>query len=425
MVKVQVRPDTLEEIASSFARAKEDSEKRIQDLTLTIFNLQMQWFGTSQQRFYSDFFEAKKHMESYIKHLSFTELELRRIAKKFREADEKAYGEYNPVDKMWEAFQRGGARAAEDTIFDPLQKAWKQTSDFFGNLVDDPKGTLEDAKDRIMDSIDDKKEEFKDKYEFSKDLLNDPIGTLKHEWAKEIQKMYDMRNALSDWYVRNIQYGDLESGTELVAYGVTSFAFLAVGTKGAGALSNGVRWGRDLSRMSSYEMRGGLSTVYGGNSYVRRFDTNSPARDTFQFSIGETARDYSHLKNLDNFKIGTKEDALKHIFYGEVTKKGKAVGFHYEGMEGSKGKIVGEIEGPNNLGVYRANVEIDGEKKNGKSTFFPKSMTEQQIIDCINEAYENKELVQGRFYTGTASNGMTIEMQINGKGQITSAYPIL
>lgn len=85
-------------------------------MTLTIFNLQMQWIGTSQQRFYSDFFEAKKHMESYIKHLNFTELELRKIARKFREADEKAYGNYDVLEEIWTGVQRGAGKAVEDTV---------------------------------------------------------------------------------------------------------------------------------------------------------------------------------------------------------------------------------------------------------------------------------------------------------------------
>ncbi|EOG8706649.1 TPA: WXG100 family type VII secretion target [Bacillus paranthracis] len=122
MGQIRVTPERLEEIASSVARAKGDSERTIQDLTLIIFNLQMQWIGTSQQRFYADFFEAKKQMESYLKHLTFTELELRRIAKKFREADEKAYGEYNPVDKIWTAFQRGSGKAAGDQLIERLKK---------------------------------------------------------------------------------------------------------------------------------------------------------------------------------------------------------------------------------------------------------------------------------------------------------------
>ncbi|WP_244547952.1 MULTISPECIES: hypothetical protein [unclassified Bacillus (in: firmicutes)] len=67
-----------------------------------------------------------------------------------------------------------------------LKKCGNKTSDFFGNLVDDPKGALEDAKYGLIDfvesSIDDTKEEFKDIYEFIGDL-----------WNEEIQKMYVMR----------------------------------------------------------------------------------------------------------------------------------------------------------------------------------------------------------------------------------------
>lgn len=252
----------------------------------------MQWIGTSQQRFYADFFEAKKQMESYLKHLTFTELELRRIAKKFREADEKAYGEYNPVDKIWTAFQRGSGKAAGDQLIEPLEKAGKQVLDFFGNLVDDPKGTFEDAKDGIMDfvesSVHDKKEEFKDKYEFIRGLWNDPIGTLNHEKNEAIQKMYDMRNVLSDWYIKNVEYGDTESYVESLAYGATSLAILAVGTKGAGAVGNGVRWGKDLPSMSAFRfgIRLEPAVAYGNIDY--KVDTIKPL-DTYSFAKTSSA----------------------------------------------------------------------------------------------------------------------------------------
>ncbi|EPZ0454919.1 hypothetical protein [Bacillus sp. CD3-5] len=42
MGQIRVTPERLEEMASSVARAKGDSERTIQDLTLIIFNLQMQ-----------------------------------------------------------------------------------------------------------------------------------------------------------------------------------------------------------------------------------------------------------------------------------------------------------------------------------------------------------------------------------------------
>nr|WP_257130344.1 bacteriophage abortive infection AbiH family protein [Bacillus cereus] len=74
---------------------------------------------------------------------------------------------------------------------------------------------LEDVKygltDFVESSIDDTKEEFRDKYEFIKDMWNNPIRTLKHELDEKVKEMYAIRNVLSDWFVENIEYGDADN----------------------------------------------------------------------------------------------------------------------------------------------------------------------------------------------------------------------
>lgn len=79
----------------------------------------------------------------------------------------------------------------------------------------------------------------------------------------------------------------------------------------------------------------------------------------------------NELKNTEVFKKGTTSNALNHIFEGEIIK-GQAVGFHYEGMPNTKGKVVGNIDPPNEYGVYRANVEVDGILKKRRPRFFRK-----------------------------------------------------
>lgn len=129
------------------------------------------------------------------------------------------------------------------------------------------------------------------------------------------------------------------------------------------------------------------------------------------------------LQNTENFKQGTKENGLNHIFDGEILKNGNANGFHYEGMPNSNGKIVGNIDTPNEFGVYRANVEINGVSKGPKSTFFPKEWTPQQVIDAVNEAFNSKVLIKNNRYIGKTSTGMEIEIILK-KDKIISAYPI-
>lgn len=129
------------------------------------------------------------------------------------------------------------------------------------------------------------------------------------------------------------------------------------------------------------------------------------------------------LKNTENIKQGTKENGLNHIFDGEVLKNGKANGFHYEGLPDSKGKVVENIDPPNEYGVYRANIEVDGVPKKPKSTFFPKEWTPQQVIDATNQAFNNKEVYKNNRYRGETDSGMVIEMIIKND-KIVSAYPL-
>ncbi|WP_246021125.1 EndoU domain-containing protein [Paenibacillus lentus] len=129
------------------------------------------------------------------------------------------------------------------------------------------------------------------------------------------------------------------------------------------------------------------------------------------------------LKNTENFKQGTKENGLNHIFDGEILKNGSANGFHYEGMPNSNGKIVGNIDPPNEFGVYQATIEVNGVLKQPKSTFFPKEWTPQQVIDAINEAFAKKEVFKNNRYRGNTDAGIKIEMVIRN-GKIISAYPL-
>ncbi|MBU4643127.1 WXG100 family type VII secretion target [Bacillus toyonensis] len=287
MGQVRVDPDKLEAAANSMSRNRDAMERVIQELLQVTFELQMSWEGMAHQRFFDEFFSKKRSMDDLVKHLHHTELELKKAARTFREVDEKAYGNFNLLGNLSDAFLRGSGRAAGDTIFDPLKKSWKQTSGFFGHLVDDPMDALEDAKyglrDFVESSIDDTKEEFRDKYEFIKDMWNNPIGTLKHEWDEEVQEMHAIRNVLSDWYVENVTYGDKESFTEAIAYGATTFAISAVLTRGAGTVGNSVKWGRSLPSMSEFQLGSRLETAYAYGKMNYKVDTIKPL-DTYSFA---------------------------------------------------------------------------------------------------------------------------------------------
>ncbi|MGY3779437.1 EndoU domain-containing protein [Isobaculum melis] len=141
-----------------------------------------------------------------------------------------------------------------------------------------------------------------------------------------------------------------------------------------------------------------------------------------QAKTQETVVELSELKHTENFQNG----ALAHIFEGDINRKGKAVGFHYEGekIKTVRGETIeGTVSQPNKEGVYHGKVKIDDITKNGFSTFFPKEWTAQEVVDQINQAYENKTFVTGNTYVGVAASGIKIEMYLNQKDQIISAFP--
>lgn len=128
------------------------------------------------------------------------------------------------------------------------------------------------------------------------------------------------------------------------------------------------------------------------------------------------------LKNTENFKEG----ALQHIFLGEINPRGKAVGFHYEEMQGTKGKVVaGTVSTPDKYGVYKAEVEItDGSRHGYKmSSFFPKAWTAQEVVDRVNEAFVSRKLVTGNLFEGKTKDGITIQMYMDNN-KIVTAFPI-
>ena len=143
-----------------------------------------------------------------------------------------------------------------------------------------------------------------------------------------------------------------------------------------------------------------------------------------QTSGSYTMADVKKLKNTGHFAKNT----LEHIFDGTINSKGKATGYHYDGISDSKGSIIAGTESkPDEHGVYTAKVEVDGVKKNGFSSFYPDDWTPQQVVDAINEAYDyatsSKGIREGDLWIGYAGD-LEINMYLNNSKQITTAYPI-
>ena len=51
-------------------------------------------------------------------------------------------------------------------------------------------------------------------------------------------------------------------------------------------------------------------------------------------------------------------------------------------------------------------------------------ITPQDVVDAINQAYENAERIGNDLYAGITDDGIEIDMYLTSKGKITTAYPV-
>ena len=122
------------------------------------------------------------------------------------------------------------------------------------------------------------------------------------------------------------------------------------------------------------------------------------------------------------------DSTIVHIFYGEINQKGNGSGYHYDRVADTPGKIVeGTRTEEDRYGVYTARVEVDGVPKTGNkgySSFFPDDMSPQEVIDAVNQAYENMEKLSGDLYAGICDACFEIDIVIGDDGRIVTAYPV-
>lgn len=146
--------------------------------------------------------------------------------------------------------------------------------------------------------------------------------------------------------------------------------------------------------------------------------------DTNEANIVQDVTPIEALEYTDNFR----PNALAHILEGELNRKGQAVGFHYDHLPSKKGEILeGTKTASDEHGVYEAEVmveEVEKQSNKGKSTFFPDDWDSQDVIDAINEAYDEREFIQGNTYEGLTEEGIIIQMYLDDNEKIISAFPV-
>ena len=118
---------------------------------------------------------------------------------------------------------------------------------------------------------------------------------------------------------------------------------------------------------------------------------------------------------------------LWHVFEGEINRSGKPVGFHSRpgGNDPANARVISVRDQPNRAGVYTANIEVrDGDAWKEKfSSFFPDSMTSDEVIRAILKAYAESADQNAQPFEGPSGLGFTIQGYTSNRGGINTAFP--
>lgn len=388
MNTIKVTPEQLHHVSNQVDQARQQLEHIREDLTRQIMFLQQMWLGVTQERFYDEFARSRPVLQKAMESMVNTSMELKDIATRFENVDAEKVSLGSTVGAV-------GAVAMMKTLGNdagPEDKGYRMAQvNVYGKLMWMPVNENGVSDQAVLQA-------------YKKDQGHLDINRMQATPGEDIYAM---------------QIKAFENG-------IHPFTGEPVSDKYAQIMLTSLKFSQLFMafQMVRGSMPGGKGPFRLPSSHpaVAKIKKNLEAAEARKANAHQSSWKINELKNTEVFKKGTTSNALNHIFEGEIIK-GQAVGFHYEGMPNTKGKVVGNIDPPNEYGVYRANVEVDGILKKAKTTFFSKDWTPQQVIDEINIAFDNKVLFKNNRYRGTSSTGVTIEFVIKNE-KITSAYPL-
>ncbi len=145
---------------------------------------------------------------------------------------------------------------------------------------------------------------------------------------------------------------------------------------------------------------------------------SAPARET----IGTSGSRWTATDPPINFA---------HIETGEINRRGEAVGYHHRpnGIDPPRARVLRVTQSPDANGVYRARVALrdpaTGEwiDKRASSTFFPDSMSDDEVIKAVLNAFHDGRRQRGGAFVGSSGHGFMIQGWYQS-GRIVAAYPL-
>jgi len=146
--------------------------------------------------------------------------------------------------------------------------------------------------------------------------------------------------------------------------------------------------------------------------------------------INSTANQSSSAAQHSSAKWSSTEPNINlwHVFEGEINRKGKPVGYHSRpgGQDPAGARIKALRDEPNRAGVYTATIEIrDGDQWKQKfSSFFPDSMSQNEVINAVLNAYHNSSNQQAQPFEGPSGHGFSIQGYTSSQGGINTAFPV-
>ena len=136
----------------------------------------------------------------------------------------------------------------------------------------------------------------------------------------------------------------------------------------------------------------------------------------------------SRPAKLPHWSSSTPEINLWHIFAGEINRKGKPTGFHSRpgGSDPENARVLSIKDRPNTAGVYTANIEVrdGGQWKPKFSSFYPDSLSQQEVIDVILNAYKNSKNPNKQPWSGPSGYGFQVQGYTSSRGGINTAFPV-